>query len=555
MTLYFIFINKANIITGIELLKIHKPKLSMSTSLIHPFRPQIIPPLFPKRVENEFARLNAAKSPAGLATTALSLIGKTQFQLRHRFHWETHFSVEYLGKGVAAANLFQNSLQSTIDLLSDMPYPPMDLIHALDYARQIDKNAIPHLSEFFGWPPVDQAPRIQQDITALHVGQYLAVPCNFRSHSSLISIACTDQNDTGEKKYRVTLHNTGEGFEQYHYSKTCSDGKIRFQTALEIDQISESDLCTGPFLAEMLKLNRSSSEGDIQKLYEQALPLLKGKILPPSQNPQLWSHGQLGGTCTTLCLLSFIRSQSSREWYKKFRDYGRAHVLLKGFRDIKKGVGKYNIQAMICLEMITDLQRSFVKRGSQLPPPLLETRRQLADFAQRKTAVATKKPVETDTIATPTITESIRGCITHLQSERWDALPDMLETMAAHVSRNKPHGRPAVQTEEDVSAFHKCIQELQAFWQDRILPAEHMYTIAAIAASCLKSGIDLSDKETEFCEQIVYESMFIKNKVETPKGMAVQRLLETLYQTWKGKIDDVTIPEGLKKIQYQMASV
>ncbi len=518
---------------------------------VHCFRPHASAPIVPPHLEQQFSELNAVEHPAWLGKVR-AWIGQMEFQFLHRFHWETHFSVEYLGTGVGAANYFQDALLAILNLLSEMSDDQSKhLLDALQYALQIEQENCSILADLRGFTEHHLAQTIQRNVSALSVGQYVAIPCTFGNHATLMAITCTHHDDGGKKTYQVTIHNTGEGFEQYHYCKRCSDGKIRFQTALEIGHISEDTLCSGPFFEKILRLGRTASLYGLRELYEEILPLLKGTVLPPSKNYQLWSHGQLGGTCTMLCLLSFVRSQSSNTWFKKFRDLGRVHALVHGYRDIKSGVGNFSAQKLITLEMVRSLQRSFWKRGAELPAPLLETKRQLVELASTSCLHSSEHHKELVNTTKTRIARLLSACVSCVQSECWDLLPEILERTATRaIAMSKKSARIS---EKDMELFHTALQELQAFSNERILPAQQIYLIAAIAAIFLKFGVALTDTETNFCEHWVYKSMFLRTKVDKAIGNSAQHLLTSSYAPWEREVNDIHIPEGLISMQHRMS--
>jgi hypothetical protein len=456
-----------------------------------------------------------------------------------------------MAKGAVSGNLFFHALSYTINLLQDMPSPPTDLLHALEYARTIeDRDWVRHPSQLIE-TVAGQASRIQQDIFALQPHQYLAIPCNFSHHATLLVICC-DGYANAQKIYSATLHNTGEGFEQYHYSKTCSDGKIRFQTGFEILSIPQDRLCMGSCIAQILSLATIPSSEAAKKLYAEILPQLGGTIAPCSNNPQKWSHAQLGDTCTMLCLLSFIRSQLSQEEYRRFRDYGRLKTLLQAYEDIKSGAGQQAIQTIIAHEMICDLDRSFAKRGIHLSPTLQQTQQQLHAMLSKHHPVPFHLLRQLSQSIKQNIAEGIKTTIQLAQTEHWEELPEFLEAIARRMGKDLQHNRYMRISESDETDCHKGLEEMWLYCKDRILTAQQIYTIASIASLILHSGISLTSGEETFCEDMIYKTIFLKNKIPSFHAPEAQQLLDkTCKKIWIRDRDEVVIPDGLRRIQDQ----
>ncbi len=308
----------------------------------------------PQKYLSKFHAINQEQMETGPIGQIRRLIGLLFHSIfNYRLAWQTHIAAEHLSQGSLSGNFTSAALARTITLLKKMESPPQDVLKALTYAHESLKY---HRS----------AKTIKNDIRNLEVGHSLAICSNSQPHAMILFITCTGIDGNGKKKYRVVQHNQGQGIENYHYQKTESHGgKKRYQTGLEIADVSEENLCSkeAPFISRLL---RCKYFGSTKKLYEEILPLLKGKILPPSKDDRLWGHGQLGGSCTALCLLSLIRSQLPKDAYKEFRDLARVEVLLKSYRQIKRGWGNNTTQKMIALEVIKNMKKSLKTLPNEL---------------------------------------------------------------------------------------------------------------------------------------------------------------------------------------------
>jgi hypothetical protein len=279
-------------------------------------------------------------------------------------------AAEHMTQGKLGGNLDEYATQKSIELLQKMVPPPETLIRALKYA-----NALQAKEGFI--PGAVLAPFVKRDIRAMDVNQQLAIPVTTPGHAMMMLITCTGHDSHGKKLYTIVHHNTGYGVEAYHYKRTLH-GREKFQTGLVINDVNEDALC-GPrssFFSNVLALRPPSSK----KLYEQIIPSLKGTIAPPSDNPRDWSHGQIGGSCTTFCGLSLIRSQLSHERYTEFREMGRLEMVLKSVRQIKSGWYSLTEQKIVTMDAVKKLEHSYERRHLEVPQELKETKRQLEAF-------------------------------------------------------------------------------------------------------------------------------------------------------------------------------
>lgn len=156
------------------------------------------------------------------------------------------------------------------------------------------------------------------------------------------------------------------------------DGQERYQTALEITDIPEEKLCgaSSHFFQDLFDLGNanvltrvrrflkisSHADAEIKKLYEQILPQLCGILSPPSKDRRLWSVGQLGGSCTTSCGLSLIRSQLPTAQYRAFKDQIRLDILFKSIEDITRG-GSSESRKSLTRELLLRLEQIIKKSG------------------------------------------------------------------------------------------------------------------------------------------------------------------------------------------------
>ena len=277
-----------------------------------------------------------------------------------------------MSQGNLSGNSDWDATERTLHVLQKMSHPPTSVIQALQYALKIQKNLL---------FKTGIAHRVQRDVKKLEPGQSVAVPSSAKGHAMMMMITCVGKKPSGEKRYTVVQHNTGAGIANYHYYNRSMNGRPKYQTALEITDVSEEALCghSSRFFSRLFALE----ESPVKKLYTKVIPLLRGTIAPPSSDPRLWSHGQIGGSCSASCGLSLIRSQLDRETFKEFRERSRIEMILESFQQIKEGGESSTDQKIVTLEVVRKLMHIYDRRGLPLPKELEETKKQLEEISSQ----------------------------------------------------------------------------------------------------------------------------------------------------------------------------
>jgi len=152
------------------------------------------------------------------------------------------------------------------------------------------------------------------------------------------------------------------------------DGKLKFQTALQILDVSAKTLCGDDFLPALFALR---DVGEISTLYCRVLPMLDGTLAPPSDDPRLWSHGQMGESCYVSCCIALVRSLLDKEAYQQFRERARLSLLLDIWNATREYGQSNTMTKVVGLEIVRKLERSYRKRSLALPSELEDISRQL----------------------------------------------------------------------------------------------------------------------------------------------------------------------------------
>jgi hypothetical protein len=325
------------------------------------------------------------------------------------FLFETHMSAEHMGQGELAGNssgfaidaavatlmkmeeALPRSLLNSIRFASDISY---ELLHIPIKEKKQQRTATPQISTDFPtvqFPPAlltdilqPNAPNtVAEKIKSLVVNEGTALPVLTRKHAMLMYVKRIEDKD-GKKQFQIALHNTGDGI-KYHHSKP--DGKrTLYQMAYEINDISEEQLCQGDFLKKLFACKDMEHEKGMKHIYEKLLPSLGKGADARTDDSRFWGHEQIGGSCTSSCIKSFIRSQLDPITYKQFRDLGKMEKLLHSWEQLKRGSEPYPAtHKLVTLEVVNQLERSLKKRKIDLPPELIEMRSQLKEMILSET--------------------------------------------------------------------------------------------------------------------------------------------------------------------------
>ncbi len=370
-------------------------------SLIHKILETKKPLVYTTEFAHKFKTLNQLPAPSVVASQikqysklgqavlgnfTKAIRGKTRYDANqfsfyeNDLRWRTYFAAEHLGQGPLAGMYSYPAIELTLELIKhiDTPSPALERIQAgLEFALELWRKTASWLPNSITLHNI--AEHLIEAVASLKVNESLPFSANSWDHGMLMVVTCTGWDSNGKKVYKIVHHNEGDGVDKYHYSKVDRDGRRMYQTALEIEDITAENLISymSPFfliIKNMLSIPPSKSTTGV---YEEIIPLLKGRIAPPSDDARLWSPGQLGGSCSTSCIVSYIRSQLPTEDFEQLMDVARHEILFKSYREIKNGWGNTTIQKLVTLEIVEELQHRHQLEGRELPKQLQEMKRQL----------------------------------------------------------------------------------------------------------------------------------------------------------------------------------
>jgi hypothetical protein len=291
-------------------------------------------PWFSAKLESFSSRFKALTPTP---QSAFSIVGRICASVSHLFtgfktdrKWGVHVSAEHMAQGGLSGNPTATALKNTIEYLKQSGADKAQILaEKLTYAMNIEKRL----------RSPKTAPRALEEVKTavqdLPENESLLICTDSRGHATISEIQCTGTDPNGKKRYSVIVYNTGGG-QRNHHSQMNNDGKLRYQTSFEIQNVSEESLCgkTSGFFSKIYSARSQPTE----YFYTAALPSLDGTLAPARVEEQrVWSHGQLGGSCTASCLLAFIRPNMSPEEFKEFRDSIRMEMLLKTYEQAQAG--------------------------------------------------------------------------------------------------------------------------------------------------------------------------------------------------------------------------
>lgn len=347
------------------------------------------------------------------------------------------------------------------------------------------------------------AKRVKNDIKKLDVGESILISGTIWRHSTLMSITCA-ANEKGKKTFSVVQYNEGVG-STYHYTKINENGMTCRQSALEIIEVDEEKLFgkDSHFIKDALN---PFSFNNSEKFYEIVIPQLKGQFAPESDDPRLWSYGQLGGSCSSACVMAFIRSQLSEDVFSKFQLMAKTESLLKLYRQIKRGCENSSMRKLIALEIVKQLEshECFTNHADLAP-----------DWSSIKKNLETNNPIKL-TSSQVSKNNNTKTFIQQINNNLKAAFNILKDASFSHqaIEQAQPFLdkagllSPLAIPSKDFKIFIKIALQIRSFCKKRPLNSEQIYTTALI--SCI---IKIILQERNTLQKISNEkeiSLFIK---------------------------------------------
>jgi hypothetical protein len=264
--------------------------------------------------------------------------------------WGIHVSAEHLSQRAFSGNQHDVALRNTVKHLEKMGSNKLrdSLRFALGIEELLLRGKKAEASE--------QLKASVQKLDDKNPSLFFAT--GSRGHATMMEIKFTGKtDDRGQRLFSVIHYNTGSGI-RYHHSR-ISEGKPQYQTSYEIQDVPEDRLCgqESKFFTEVF--NAKEQKAGVEHLYKDILPLLGGHLAEPSQDRRLWSHGQLGGSCTASGIVALLRAHMEGEEARKFKDSIRCEMLLKMYEKVQ--IGKRSSRTItVILEITKKLQRGSI---------------------------------------------------------------------------------------------------------------------------------------------------------------------------------------------------
>lgn len=554
------------------------------SSLCHEILAKRVGASYTYEYAKKFKELNIEKASGKIEST-IRTVAAGMVNLRRfsgEFRWGTFLIAEHMGKGPLAGSYTSNCLRKAIESLNLINLPNFaQLKKSLEFALLVSESN-------WGW-----AEMLKASVAKLEVNESLAFSSESSDHGMLMMVTCTGIDQAGNKLYKVIQHNEGFGIERFHYQKVDSNGRHLYQTALEIVDVSAKNI-TSSESTFFLKLITNSflllrplqmlgiKFGTVEAVYEEIIPLLKGRIAPPSDDPRLWSEGQLGGSCSASCIISFIRSQVSISDFEKFMNIARHETAFKSFREIKGGEGDTATQKVVTLEMIKDLEHRYKLAGKGLPKELQEMYRQLMEmqpgmsirdlrYSLGKASLSSKdshqvvldKPLQLNGIPisislgakegmiSKSCVDNLNIAFTYMKENNPESLLKMYEYLKAAQQQ-------AIHPKE-IGNFIKLYQLIRNFYDDRVLGKEQLYKLTVLfsvmfdqwmKSKALKS-LDEYEKQDEVLQNFLYNLHSVYNALHLSsyfKHDSFDRVIRHFQRGWFQPKGPQT-PKWIKKMQ------
>lgn len=510
-----------------------------------------------KGVEGQSNDFKGPQSSLGQAVSSVTYKVKQfigQVSQMHPFlganlRWQTHMHAEHMSQGELSGNSTPYAMKKTIGVLESMENPPKELIDAMKYGNKIASKLFFH--PLYVASPALLAGSIKKDLQNLQPGQSLVIPSCSSGHSMVMMITRQANGN-----FKVVHFNKGEGINNFHYYRIDANGKRQYQTSFEIEDVKPENLCDpgAQFIEALLTQSQKSTES----IYKKCLPMLGGRIAEPSSDPRMWSHSQLGGSCTVACCLALVKSQMNPESYKEFRNTGREQMVFKSFASIQSGWGNNTINRIVTLEVVKKLEHSYDKQDKKLPEELKKIKDSLQEM-QKGSVTSVPLDANNRPLVGKNLSENISEALAILKKGNFDAqsLNSSYGFLQAMMNDRK------IQSPEDLKSLFSISKSLIEYCKDRPLTKEQIVFMAAFASAIslaisLKQGDPSKNDLDRYKEDIKNAGLFYSDMHERFNGLSLGSLyrsdLVKYVQHFQQHIFTPTSPIAPKALQNMKAA-
>ena len=465
---------------------------------------------------------HASKGVVAKIRSALGTIAQIFFRIDS---WDVFMGVEHMSQGKYAGKISLFAMKKTIALLKEIEEkesPNSEKRKEISAAREKLEFAA-HIEAKTMNPLIPSSvigAEIKEKVKSLSVGDSIAIPCTVHGHAMLMEIACT-----GEGKYRVVVHNTGDGISSFHPMQFL-EGKQQFQTGLIIDDVSSEKLCgeNADFFSKVARLELAVVGSSPKVLYG-LVGSLGGKVtIEPDVH--LWSHGQIGGSCTVSCLNSFLRSKLSQTTYKDFREKARFDVLNRSISAFESGEARTPTRARMMIDVIdkllsretisqidkenlqktrealtTWLEKNTGKKESSFLPSLVTRVERGAGFLfgamKLRPQESLRAQASTELPASEEKASQIQGAkdlLVLLKTKSWN-LKEIEQECEKFTSL------PPISSESELKELLRIFEKILQFAKDSPLSKEQIHIMAGVKASLNEVLIDFLGREDSFFKE------------------------------------------------------
>ncbi len=270
---------------------------------------------------------------------------------RNKLKFNIHMAEEHMSHGRFCGNQATVAIDGTLSFLKRMKKPNQQLIQALEFAKKIqvmveNSNSHTSLSKI--------TEEVHKKIRTLRVDESTAMAViasdSHTGHVMSLMITCTEDPP---RKYRIELHNTGAGIDNHLRTPFPSE---QYQTMKCYENVSEKDLLGTQqnFIEKILLLQMESDDTTDHKIATLYTSLHSLEGIPGTPVQKMWHPGQIGGSCSGMCLRSLVLSKLEPDEFKEFDTLAKTELLFKTWKRIKSGAGGSTTRK-IALEVARDL--------------------------------------------------------------------------------------------------------------------------------------------------------------------------------------------------------
>lgn len=190
----------------------------------------------------------------------------------------------------------------------------------------------------------------------------------------------------GNHHYTFYKVNTGKGVSR-HRSKLDERGVCLYQVVQQIKKISKEN-------AKCFLQTFPLKQLTVQSIYEDIIPILKGKEKADLEDSRYWNTKQIGRSCAGQSELSLLRIVMTQKNYEKFLIKLQEEAVAKLYKTIIKGSENCLCVKVAVVDIIKRLEHLYIKKGKLLPKEIIIKRNTVQNMIEYKITKKAKKKLK-----------------------------------------------------------------------------------------------------------------------------------------------------------------